>query len=113
MIVAPSAPEKVMSWPSMLGSFAGTDNGLRATGDGDAEGDAAGEAAGLATGDGLAAAAGLAAADGLAAVAGLAAGDEAGAAVGLGAAGAVVGCAAGCEQPSASSSVAALPRPPQ
>ena len=60
-----------MSWPSILGSLAGTESGLRATGDGeaagDAAGDAAGEAAGLAAapGEGLAAAAGLADAVGL------------------------------------------------
>src|SRR5690242_15339347 len=66
MIFAPSAPANVMSWPSTVGSFAATDSGLRAAGDGDAAaaGDAAGDATGLATADGLAAAglgAGLAA----------------------------------------------------
>src|SRR5919199_2241614 len=76
-----------MSWPSMDGSLAGTDKGLRATGDGDAAaaGEAAGEAAGRTTG--------LTATLGLGEAAGLTAGLAAGAAVGLGAAGAVVGAA--------------------
>src|SRR5437763_11938297 len=112
MIVAPSAPGNVMSCPSMLGSLAAIDNGLRATGDGDAAGEAAGDAAGEAAG----LAAGLAAADGDATAAGLTAGDAAAAVVGLGgavvAAGALVGCAAGWEQPSANNSVAVLLRPP-
>src|SRR4051812_18546765 len=110
MIVAPPAPGYVMSWPSMVGSLAATDSGLRATGDGDAAaaGEAAGEAAGFAaTADGLAAAA--ATDDGLAATAGLADGEAAeiaGAAVGFAAVVAVGAGAAGAEQPSATSIVA-------
>src|SRR5919202_3784261 len=118
MIVAPSRPLKVMSWPSMLGSLAGTDNGLRATGA--ADGEAAGEAAGDATGRaaaGDAAAAGDGEAAGLATVSadGLAAGEAAAAAVGFAAAlvaGALVGAGADGWQPMASSSVAVDPIPP-
>src|SRR5437762_6774576 len=103
MMVAPSLPGNVMSWPSMVGSLAGTDRGLRATGDGEATAEAAGDAAGAATGDGD----GFATGDGLAAAA--ADGEAtAGAVVGLGGAvGALVAWAAGCgAQPSASSKVA-------
>ena len=89
MIDAPSAPVNLMFWPSTVGSFAGTDNGLRApaTGEDAADGDATGDTASDATGD-----------KGGAAV------------VGTAAAGVVVpGCA---EQPSDSNNVALLPSPP-
>src|SRR5215510_828708 len=106
MIVAPSLPVNVMSWPSMAGSLAGTDRGLPATGLGEAtaEGDGAGEAAGLAAGDGL--------------LTGDAAAGLAGAVVGFGGvvgagAGAVVGCAAGVgAQPRLKSNVAVEATPP-
>src|SRR6266542_3008459 len=110
MMVAPSLPGKVMSWPSIDGSFAGTDSGLCATGDGEATADAAGAAAGEGEATGFAAGDGLAA--GEAAIAGDAA--AAGAVVGFGGVvGAVVGCAAGWgAQPRASSIVAVEATPP-
>lgn len=98
--------------------MAGTDNGLRATGEGDPTAITDGGAAGEATGFGAAAAAadGLAAteADGLAAeAAGLGATEAAAdAVVGFAAAGAAVGDAAGAEHPNASKRVAVVPTPP-